>query len=154
MAEGSVVKHEDGRVTFDVTDGAATVPVAYKGILPDLFREGQGVVTEGLLGADGVFSADIGARQARREIHAARGRRRAQGAGRLAKATGLRPRRNRQWMGAEFGHFALVLALVLALVQSPIPFVGALRRRPAADGGRAPRGGRRSSCSSASPSRR
>jgi len=58
VAAGSVVKHEDGRVTFDVTDGAATVPVAYKGILPDLFREGQGVVTEGLVGADGVFSAD------------------------------------------------------------------------------------------------
>jgi cytochrome c-type biogenesis protein CcmE len=58
VAAGSVVKHEDGRVTFDVTDGAARVPVAYKGILPDLFREGQGVVTEGLVGADGVFSAD------------------------------------------------------------------------------------------------
>ena len=58
VAAGSVVKHEDGRVTFAVTDGAATVPVAYKGILPDLFREGQGVVAEGLVGADGVFSAD------------------------------------------------------------------------------------------------
>ena len=41
-----------------MTDGAATVTVAYKGILPDLFREGQGVVTEGLVGADGNFSAD------------------------------------------------------------------------------------------------
>jgi cytochrome c-type biogenesis protein CcmE len=58
VAAGSVLKHEDGRVTFDVTDGAATVPVAYTGILPDLFREGQGVVAEGLVGADGVFSAD------------------------------------------------------------------------------------------------
>jgi cytochrome c-type biogenesis protein CcmE len=58
VAEGTVEKHEDGRVTFAVTDGAATVQVAYKGILPDLFREGQGVVTEGLVGADGVFSAD------------------------------------------------------------------------------------------------
>lgn len=55
---GSVVKAADGHVTFIVTDGAATVPVSYKGILPDLFREGQGVVTEGLVGADGVFSAD------------------------------------------------------------------------------------------------
>ena len=41
-----------------MTDGGATVPVAYKGILPDLFREGQGVVAEGLVGADGVFTAD------------------------------------------------------------------------------------------------
>ena len=80
VEEGSVVKGDDGAVTFSVTDGGATVPVAYKGILPDLFREGQGVVAEGLVGADGVFTADFGARQARREIHAARGRRRAQGA--------------------------------------------------------------------------
>jgi cytochrome c-type biogenesis protein CcmE len=58
VAAGSVVKHDDGRVTFDVTDGAATVAVAYKGILPDLFREGQGVVVEGALGSDGVFAAD------------------------------------------------------------------------------------------------
>jgi cytochrome c-type biogenesis protein CcmE len=41
-----------------VTDGAASVPVSYRGILPDLFREGQGVVTEGVLEADGGFSAD------------------------------------------------------------------------------------------------
>ena len=58
VAEGSVVKHEDGRVTFAVTDGAASVAVAYRGILPDLFREGQGVVTEGLVGPDGMFGAD------------------------------------------------------------------------------------------------
>ncbi len=55
---GSLVKNADGRVHFVVTDGVATVPVTYKGILPDLFREGQGVVTEGLVGADGVFGAD------------------------------------------------------------------------------------------------
>lgn len=58
VEEGTVVKHEDGRVTFSVTDGAATVPVTYTGILPDLFREGQGVVTEGQVGTNGVFSAD------------------------------------------------------------------------------------------------
>ncbi|WP_421724216.1 cytochrome c maturation protein CcmE [Bauldia sp.] len=58
VAEGSVDKSTDGNVRFDVTDGAATVPVAYRGILPDLFSEGQGVVAEGLVGADGVFSAD------------------------------------------------------------------------------------------------
>ena len=58
VEEGSVVKQADGAVTFSVTDGGATVPVAYKGILPDLFREGQGVVAEGLVGANGVFAAD------------------------------------------------------------------------------------------------
>ncbi|MCP4381840.1 MAG: cytochrome c maturation protein CcmE [Hyphomicrobiales bacterium] len=58
VAEGSVSKRDDGNVIFSVTDGAATVQVAYRGILPDLFSEGQGVVTEGLVGGDGVFTAD------------------------------------------------------------------------------------------------
>lgn len=58
VAEGSVEKGTNGSVRFAVTDGAASVPVAYQGILPDLFREGQGVVTEGTLGPDGVFAAD------------------------------------------------------------------------------------------------
>ena len=43
---------------FDVTDGNATLPVAFTGILPDLFREGQGVISEGALDASGVFKAD------------------------------------------------------------------------------------------------
>ena len=49
----------DGRPTarFRVTDGAHTITVAYTGVLPDLFREGQGVVTLGRLGPDGVFRA-------------------------------------------------------------------------------------------------
>jgi len=52
-------KHGDNlSVTFDVADGNAKLPVAYKGILPDLFREGQGVVAEGALDASGVFHAD------------------------------------------------------------------------------------------------
>jgi len=55
---GSVVKAADGHVSFTITDGAETVPVTYRGILPDLFREGQGVVTEGALNADGSFTAD------------------------------------------------------------------------------------------------
>jgi cytochrome c-type biogenesis protein CcmE len=44
-------------VHFRVTDGANVVPVVYQGVLPDLFREGQGVVTLGRLGPDGVFRA-------------------------------------------------------------------------------------------------
>ena len=44
-------------VSFRVTDNAQTIPVVYKGILPDLFKEGKGVVAQGALGADGVFVA-------------------------------------------------------------------------------------------------
>ncbi|GAK45166.1 CcmE/CycJ protein [Tepidicaulis marinus] len=58
VAEESVTRGEGTDVRFDVTDFAATVTVTYSGTLPDLFREGQGVVTEGVLGADGVFVAD------------------------------------------------------------------------------------------------
>ena len=54
---GSVKKLADGTVDFAVTDNVATDRVVFKGDLPDLFREGQGVVTEGAFGADGVFEA-------------------------------------------------------------------------------------------------
>ena len=55
----SVTKEADGvTIRFRVTDTANTIQVAFKGILPDLFREGQGVVAEGKLGPDGVFRAD------------------------------------------------------------------------------------------------
>jgi cytochrome c-type biogenesis protein CcmE len=55
---GSLVRGDNLAVTFAVADGQAKLPVAYKGILPDLFREGQGVVAEGALDARGVFEAD------------------------------------------------------------------------------------------------
>ncbi len=55
---GSLVRGDNLAVTFEVTDGNATLPVAYHGILPDLFREGQGVVSEGAIDASGVFRAD------------------------------------------------------------------------------------------------
>ena len=58
VAEGSVKRGDGKKVAFSVTDTLKTVPVSYDGILPDLFREGQGVVTEGKLDADGVFQAD------------------------------------------------------------------------------------------------
>ncbi|WP_439924856.1 cytochrome c maturation protein CcmE [Nitrobacter sp. JJSN] len=54
----SLVRGDNLAVTFKVSDGSATLPVAYKGILPDLFREGQGVVAEGALDGSGVFRAD------------------------------------------------------------------------------------------------
>src|SRR5512140_2967677 len=55
---GSLVRGDNLAVTFQVADGDAALPVSYKGILPDLFREGQGVVAEGALDATGVFKAD------------------------------------------------------------------------------------------------
>ena len=55
---GSVQRQPDGvSVTFVVTDTAKKVPVRYKGILPDLFKEGKGVVAQGMLGGNGVFMA-------------------------------------------------------------------------------------------------
>ena len=58
VADGSVKRGQGLDVEFSVTDTIKTVPVLYRGVLPDLFREGQGVVTEGRLEADGRFRAD------------------------------------------------------------------------------------------------
>jgi cytochrome c-type biogenesis protein CcmE len=57
VEKGSLVRAGQ-TVTFVVTDNAQTVPVTYTGILPDLFREGQGVIAEGKLGPDGTFQAE------------------------------------------------------------------------------------------------
>ncbi|MGY8990710.1 MAG: cytochrome c maturation protein CcmE [Rhodospirillales bacterium] len=57
VEKGSVVKKKDAVVNFRITDTANTVAVTYKGILPDLFREGQGVVTEGRM-VGNVFKAE------------------------------------------------------------------------------------------------
>ncbi len=54
---GSVVKHPDGRVEFVVSDQLASTKVSYAGDLPDLFREGQGIVATGAFQADGDFKA-------------------------------------------------------------------------------------------------
>jgi cytochrome c-type biogenesis protein CcmE len=55
---GTLVRGDNLLVKFEVTDGNTSVPVSYTGILPDLFREGQGVVTEGALDGTGRFKAD------------------------------------------------------------------------------------------------
>ena len=56
---GSVKRQRDGlTVHFIVTDTAKAIPVVYEGILPDLFKEGKGVVAQGKLGQDGIFRAD------------------------------------------------------------------------------------------------
>ena len=57
MVEKGTVKRDGVEVRFVVTDTAKTIPVVYRGALPDLFREGKGVVAQGTLGADGVFQA-------------------------------------------------------------------------------------------------
>ncbi len=58
VTSGSVQRQSDGLTTrFDVTDNAKSVTIQYTGILPDLFREGQGIVALGSLGDDGVFVA-------------------------------------------------------------------------------------------------
>ena len=59
VQEGTVQRDQDGlTVRFVVTDTAESIPVIYKGILPDLFKEGKGCVAQGKIGADGVFYAD------------------------------------------------------------------------------------------------
>ena len=59
VQEGSVKRDAQGlTVNFTVTDLAHTIPVTYTGLLPDLFREGKGVVAQGKLGTDGVFHAE------------------------------------------------------------------------------------------------
>jgi cytochrome c-type biogenesis protein CcmE len=59
LVEGeSVEKLEGGTIAFTITDTAHSVPVRFTGILPDLFREGQGVVAQGTFGEDKVFNAD------------------------------------------------------------------------------------------------
>ena len=59
VGEGTLKKDPDGlTVRFTVTDTAHSIPVVYKGILPDLFKEGRGCVAQGKIGADGVFQAD------------------------------------------------------------------------------------------------
>jgi cytochrome c-type biogenesis protein CcmE len=54
---GTLMRGEELNVRFEVTDGKSAIPVAYKGILPDLFREGQGVIAEGALDPAGLFTA-------------------------------------------------------------------------------------------------
>lgn len=58
VEEGSVDRGEGLDVSFVLTDTDETIKVSYQNILPDLFREGQGIITEGVLAADGTFRAE------------------------------------------------------------------------------------------------
>jgi cytochrome c-type biogenesis protein CcmE len=58
VKEGSLRRGESQQVTFAIVDGVASIEVRYRGLLPDLFREGQGVIAEGALDPAGIFTAD------------------------------------------------------------------------------------------------
>ena len=58
VKEGSITRGENQQITFEVVDAQSSLPVRYQGLLPDLFREGQGVVAEGVLEPTGTFRAD------------------------------------------------------------------------------------------------
>lgn len=59
VENGSIKRDADGlTIRFSVTDTAQSIPVVYKGILPDLFKEGKGCVAQGHVGTDGIFYAD------------------------------------------------------------------------------------------------
>ncbi len=58
VAEGSLKRGQGAEIEFAVTDTIKSIPVVFRGVLPDLFREGQGIVAEGRLEADGRFRAD------------------------------------------------------------------------------------------------
>ncbi len=59
VEQGTLKRENDGlTIHFTVTDTATRIPVVYKGILPDLFKEGRGCVAQGHVGSDGVFYAD------------------------------------------------------------------------------------------------
>src|SRR5262249_11518727 len=126
-----------------------TIPVAYQGLLPDLFREGQGVVAEGALDPAGIFRADSVlakhdetympkdvADALKKQGHWKDDYERKLGAAPQGRAQCCIPRarargdRKGMTMIAEFGHYALVLALALALVQASVPMVGARTNDP------------------------
>jgi cytochrome c-type biogenesis protein CcmE len=58
VKEGSIKRGDAQQVSFEIVDANGSIAVRYQGLLPDLFREGQGVVTEGVLESSGVFKAD------------------------------------------------------------------------------------------------
>ena len=118
-------------MTFTVTDTAKSVAVRYEGVLPDLFKEGKGVVAQGQLGADGVFAA--------REVLAKHDENymppeAADAFSALTRQvepadTWRRRSTSASEMIPELGHFALILALGVALVQGTVPLAGAQRGR-------------------------
>lgn len=122
VVDGSVKRSPDNELTvnFDLTDTAEIVTVAYTGILPDLFREGQGIVAQGKLRADGVFHAEqVLAKHDETymppEVDEA-----------IKKSA-----RESQPMIPEIGTYTLVLALCIAVLQATVPLAGTVRGQAA-----------------------
>ncbi len=116
VKEGSV-KRDGTEVQFAVTDTAQTIAVHYQGILPDLFKEGKGVVAQGQLRGDGVFVArEVLAKHDENYMppEAAEALKRA---AKTNEKIGQHRGRRRQAMIPELGQIALLLALAVALVQ-------------------------------------
>ena len=143
---GSLTRDPDSlTVHFIVTDTAKTIPVVYTGLLPDLFKEGKGVVAQGRLGTRRRVPRDRGAGQARRELHAARGRtprssRRRRGPESMPSLPRSASEVNA--MIPELGHFALILALLRRDRAGRAADHRRARRDSRADGARAARGAR------------
>ena len=143
VVKGSVSrKPGDLQVRFVLTDFAHEVPVEYTGVLPDLFREGQGIIAHGTMGANGAFVADeVLAKHDEKymppEVAAlaeAEGGR--QGGRTRAECAGTdRPRTDggEDPMAPELGIFALILAFVLSLSQAFFGLGGAWRGKPVVD---------------------
>ena len=121
-----------------MTDGrTANLAVAYRGILPDLFREGQGVIAEGALDGAGQFKADSvlakhDEKYMPKEVADAlkkEGRWKEEEGG--TPATSAPAKSQGGASDREVGHFALVLALALALIQAIVPIFGARLHDPA-----------------------
>ena len=123
---GSLVKSEGQKAAFTITDNVSNVAVTYQGLLPDLFREGQGVVAEGVLEGPGQFRADAvlakhDERYMPREVVDALKKQ-----GRWQEGQEGQGGRS-QAVIVEIGHYALTLALALALVQAIVPLWGTWR---------------------------
>ena len=129
VVTGSVVKSQDLNVRFEVTDGNKAVAVKYQGILPDLFREGQGVVAEGVVEPGGNLKADTvlakhDERYMPKEVADAL-KKSGHWEDEYAKKPDAGAGDEEDAMIAELGHYALVLALAIALIQSTVPLYGA-----------------------------
>ena len=132
MDQGSLKRGGDGlTVSFNVTDTAKVIPVTAPGILPDLFKEGKGVVAQGRLGPDGTFKAhEVLAKHDENYMppeaaHAVEQAHKAQKDREVAVVAALAS--PELLMIPEIGHFALILALLIATVQAVLPIAGAAR---------------------------
>ena len=135
VGEGSIVRDEGSVVRFAVTDPSGEiVNVRYQGILPDLFREGQGVVTEGTFqaGSD-LFSADTVLAKHDETYMPKEVADRLKAEGLWEKSKGPAPQGKvkgqeaKDAMIIEIGHYLLVLALAIAIILSVVPVIGARR---------------------------